>query len=376
MRYRHIVTATLVMAALGMSVVVACTQDASAPSQRRSPNSVFPAPVPTPTLDAAALVVAPDGDDSAGGTAAAPLRTIDAAAERAQPGDTILVRAGTYEGDVHTAASGTETARITYVAESPETRIVGTGRDDGAWENVGEYVDIIGFDISGPNEDGLYNQGSNVRLIRNRVHGIAGNCIYVQNPDYSVTEVDVLSNVTFDCGEDKLDHGIYVTHRGGRVANNISYGNAGYGIQCWHACNSIAIVNNLVFSNPEGGIVIGADDDDFETGNSLVANNIVVANGRSGIRETGESGDNNRFLNNLLWNNERDAIALNGGDEQGTIVADPQFVDFRPDGSGDYRLAPTSPAVDSGDPEVALQFAFDRSPRPLSSGLDVGPYEQ
>jgi hypothetical protein len=371
MRYRGIITAALVMAALA-----ACAQEAPPPSPHGLPNSVYPAPPPAPSLDAAALVVALDGDDAAEGTAAAPVRTINAAAERAQPGDTVLVRAGTYEGDVRTAASGTESARITFVAESPDTRIVGVGNADGAWENEGAYVDIVGFDITGPNEDGLYNKGSQVRLVRNRVHGISGNCIYVQNKDYSVADVDVLSNVAFDCGEDKLDHGIYVTHRGGRVANNISYGNTGYGIQCWHACNSVAIVNNLVFANPEGGIVVGADDDEYEVGNSLIANNIVVANGREGIRETGESGDGNRFLNNLLWNNGRDAIQINGGDEAGTIVADPQFVDFEADGSGDYRLAPTSPAVDTGEPEAALRFAFDRSARPQSDGFDVGPYEQ
>jgi hypothetical protein len=362
----------MMIAALAL-VLAACSQEAAPPSQR-PPNSIYPAP-PTPDLNAAALVVAPDGDDTAEGTAAAPLRTIDAAAERAQPGNKVLVRTGTYEGDVSTAASGTENARITFVAE-PDTRIVGVGGNDGAWENDGAYVDIVGFDITGPNEDGLYNRGSNVRIMRNRVHDINGNCIYVQNGDYSVTNVDVLSNVTFACGEDKLDHGIYVTHRGGRVANNISYGNAGYGIQCWHACNSVAIVNNLVFANPEGGIVFGADDDEYDVGNSLIANNMVVDNGREGIREAGESGNGNRFLNNLLWNNGRDVIQINGGTEAGTIVADPQFVNFQPDGSGDYRLEPTSPAIDTGEPEVAPKVAFDRAPRPQSGGVDIGPYQQ
>jgi hypothetical protein len=370
MRYRRTIVAALVMAALA-----ACAQDAPGPSER-SPNSVYPPPPTAPALEAAALVVALDGDDAAEGTAAAPLRTIDAAAQRAQPGDTILVRAGSYEGDVSTAASGTESERITFVAESPDTRIVGIGGTDGAWENDGAYVDIVGFDITGPNEDGLYNRGSNVRLMKNRVHGISGNCIYVQNGDYSVTDVDVLSNVTFGCGDDKLDHGIYVTHQGGRVANNISYGNTGYGIQCWHACNSISIVNNLVFNNPEGGIVIGADDEEYDVGNALIANNIVVDNGREGIRESGESGSDNRFVNNLLWGNGRDAIQINGGEEAGTIVADPQFVNFATDGSGDYRVEPTSPAVDAGEPEVAPRFAFDRASRPQSGGFDVGPYEQ
>jgi hypothetical protein len=368
MKHRRTIIAALVMAAL-----VACAQES--PPPHRPPHSVYPAP-PAPAIDAAALVVALNGDDGAEGTAAAPLRTIDAAAERAQPGDTVLVRTGTYEGDVHTRASGTESGRIAFVAESPDTRILGAGGAAGAWENDGDYVDIMGFDISGPNEDGLFNRGSQVRLLKNRVHGVPGNCIYVQNSDYSLTDVDVLGNVTFDCGEDKLDHGIYVTHQRGLVANNISYASTGYGIQCWHACNNIAIANNLVFDNQEGGIVIGGEDEDVSNGYSLVANNIAVDNGREGIRESGESGDSNRFVNNLLWGNDRDAIQINGGEEEGTIVADPQFVNFQMDGSGDYRLEPSSPAVDSGVWDMGPRLAFDRAPRPQSSGIDVGPYEQ
>jgi hypothetical protein len=367
MRYRRTIIAALVMAAL-----VACAQEAPPPP---APHSVYPAP-PAPAIDAAALVVALTGHDGAEGTPAAPLRTIEAAAERARPGDTILVRTGIYDGDVQTRVSGTESERITFVAESPDTRIVGAGDAVGAWENDGHNVDIVGFDITGANEDGLFNRGSQVRLMKNRVHDIPGNCIYTANDDYSLTDIDVLGNVTFNCGEDRLDHGIYVTHQRGVVANNISYDSTGYGIQCWHACSSIAIVNNLVFANQEGGIVIGGNDDDLTVGNSLVANNIAVGNGREGIRESGESGDNNRFVNNLLWGNDRDSIQINGGEEAGTIVADPQFVNFQVNGSGDYRLEPSSPAVDAGAADLAPPVAIDRAPRPQSRGFDVGPYEQ
>jgi hypothetical protein len=161
------------------------------------------------------------------------------------------------------------------------------------------------------------------------------------------------------------------------VANNISYGNPGFGIHCWHACDEIVITNNLVFDNEEGGIVIGgANDDGVPVDDSVVANNIAVANGREGIREGGDSGPDNRFVNNLLWDNDRDRILIKTGDEQGTVVADPQFVDFRIDGSGDYRLVPSSPAVDGGVARSAPPVAIDRAPRPQSGGVDLGPYER
>ena len=44
-------------------------------------------------------------------------------------------------------------------------------------------------------------------------------------------------------------------HARGTVSNNIAYGNPGFGIHCWQACDELVIANNLVFDNGEGGIV-------------------------------------------------------------------------------------------------------------------------
>ena len=377
MRYRGTIVAAM---ALSMLPAMACAPGDS-PAAGNSSEAGRPLgdvyTLPVPLLTDAGLVVAPNGDDAAAGGPSDPLRTLHEAGRRAEPGTTITVRDGTYTGDITTEASGTESARIAYVAESPTVRIIGTDSQDGVWENNGDHVDIVGFDISGPNDNGIYNRGSQVRIMRNRVHDIPGNCIYTQNDDYSLSDIDVLANVTFDCGSDELDHGIYVTHRRGVVANNISYSGTGFGIHCWHACNAVVVINNLVFDNDEGGIVIGGENgDDGGADNSLVANNIAVDNGREGIREGGESGPNNRFVNNLLWGNDRDWILIQTGDEQGTIVADPRFADFPVDGSGNYPLAPSSPAVDAGTPEWAPPVAIDWAPRPQSDGFDLGPHEQ
>ncbi|PFG21273.1 right-handed parallel beta-helix repeat-containing protein [Serinibacter salmoneus] len=71
--------------------------------------------------------VATNGDDTAAGTEAAPLRTIGAAAERAVPGDTVLVHAGTYREWVKPRRGGLSDARrITYAAAPGEhVRITG-----------------------------------------------------------------------------------------------------------------------------------------------------------------------------------------------------------------------------------------------------------
>jgi Protein of unknown function (DUF1565) len=49
---------------------------------------------------------APDGDDGQPGTKAAPLRTIQKAADVARAGDTVLVRAGVYKEHVFLRHSG------------------------------------------------------------------------------------------------------------------------------------------------------------------------------------------------------------------------------------------------------------------------------
>ncbi|MGD9527680.1 right-handed parallel beta-helix repeat-containing protein [Pseudonocardia sp.] len=362
MRYRRCVVALAVTAA---AATAACSaQPPVAPTYA----------VPAPTGDAV-LHVAPDGDDEGPGTEREPLATISAAAERARPGTTVLVGDGTYEGDVRTAADGTPDARIAFVAQSPAASIRTDGNATGGWENDGDYVDIVGFTLTGDNEDGIFNRGSHVRIMNNRVSQFPGNCIYTANDDYDLTDIDVIGNIASDCGESNLDHAIYVTHQGGVIANNLAYGAPGFGIHCWHACNRITIVNNVVFDNGEGGIVIGgANDDDVPVEDSLVANNIVVANAREGIREGGDSGSGNRFLNNLLWDNERDQILLRDGEEAGTIVADPQFVDYRADGAGDYRLLPSSPAVGRGTSEMAPPVAIDGTPRPTGA-VDLGAYQ-
>ncbi len=342
------------------------TTTAAAPSTSAPPGKTGPT-----------LHVAPDGDDAAAGDSTNPLRTITAAAERARPGTTVLVREGRYDGDIVTRTSGTADARIAFVAQSPQVRIVGAGSAIGAWENDGDFVDIVGFDISGDNEDGIYNRSSNVRIANNRVYQFpTGNCIVTGNEDYDLTDIDVVGNVVHGCGNDELDHGIYVGHERGTVADNISYGNPGFGIHCWQACDALVITNNLVYDNQEGGIVVGAAHEDAVADEVLVSNNIVIGNGREGIREGGETGDQNRYRNNLMWGNDRDRILLKTGTEEGTIVADPQLVDFRPDGSGDYRLRPSSPALDAGFADSAPPVAIDNTPRPKGRAVDIGVYEQ
>jgi hypothetical protein len=331
--------------------------------------------------DRPTLHVAVDGDDSAAGTAEQPLRTIERAAELAEPGTLVRVAAGRYEGAVTTATSGTAGAPVTFRSDPVgAAEVVGTGEDGPAWRNSGDHVEIIGFAITGETLDGLLDEGSFVRIIGNRVSGFRGNCITTARSGYTLHDIDVIGNVVRDCGLTELDHGIYVSHPGGVVANNVSSGNAGFGIHCWHNCNGLLVAHNLVFDNDEGGILIGQGDSpnngDVEADGFLVANNIALDNGNYGIEESGATGTGNRYLNNNVHGNAAGGLDLQTGSESGTVTDSPGFVDFRLDGSGDYRLLPDSPMIDRGAPEGAVSTDIDGTPRPRGAGVDIGVYER
>jgi pectate disaccharide-lyase len=375
----------LIVCLVVAAVAIACSSGPPQPQPAPPPavTPVVPVVPPTPTEEApprVTLHVSQDGDDAAPGTQEAPLRTITRAARLARPGTLVLVAAGRYEGPFRTAASGAADARITYRSEPVGAAVVVATGDEAAWRNLGDHVTIEGFTITGDAVDGLIDEGSFVRIIGNRVSGFGETCIYTGRGGYTLHDIDVINNVVSGCGSSLLDHGIYVSHPGGTVANNISYGNAGFGIHCWHNCNRLVISNNLVFDNDEGGILIGQGDSpnngEVDADGFVVSNNIAVNNGEYGIRESGATGSNNHYINNNVFANAVGGMDLQTGVESGTIDTAPAFVDFRPDGSGDYRLLPGSPMIDAGTSEGAVDIDIVGSPRPRGGGVDIGVYEQ
>ncbi len=158
-------------------------------------------PEPAPQTPRQKLYVATNGDDGNPGTRLQPFRSIKKAASVARPGTEVRVAPGNYPGSVTTTPSGNEKARISYVSEKKwGAKIIGDG-DGAAWQNDGDYVDVVGFDISGDNEDGLSTAGSYSRLIRNQVHGFTpGNCMSTANSGYTLHDIDVMGNVVYGCG--------------------------------------------------------------------------------------------------------------------------------------------------------------------------------
>ena len=329
------------------------------------------------------LLVSSSGSDSNGGRSFGDaFATIARAAKAARPGDVIAVAPGSYHGEVVTSASGTAGHRITFVSVDPlGARIDGSGHDT-AWRNNGDYVDIVGFDVSGSNYLGIFNMGSYVRVIGNEVHNLAApSCnspnggAGIDHGNYGGTGDETIGNIVHDIippgSHCSLIHGIYHANAGGRIVNNIVYRVADTGIETWHAATGVTIANNLVFDAYVGIVVSG---DTVLGDNYLVANNMLLDN-TYGIAENGTRlGTHNRYLNNLLHGNTHDFM-LTTGRPQGTLFTPPQLLDYQSDGSGNYRPAPGSPAIDAGTATGAPSSDIEGTPRPQGNAVDIGPYE-
>lgn len=343
----------------------------------------------------ARLYVASAGSDLNPGSKSAPFQTIQRAAAAATPGTTVHVAPGVYRENVTTTAHGRADARIRYVSDTKwGAKIIGSGTE-ATWTNSGNFTDIVGFDISGSGRLGIMNMGSYTLIARNHVHDItvSGGCTKlggagIVNANYAGSDGDIIGNVVHDIGVPGMCNGvqgIYSSNRGGRIYNNIVYRASSFGIHLWHAADNVTIANNTVFSNGTakigGGIVIGAGDrpGGVVLDNTKVINNIVFNNPKSGIAEycyPGQecTGEKNTIANNLVYGNGS-GVSLRKGTARGTIEADPQFVDFRPDGSGSYRLKRSSPAVNSGLAVHAPATDIDNAPRSRGKAPDIGAYE-
>jgi hypothetical protein len=338
------------------------------------------------------LYVATTGSDANPGTQAAPFLTIAHADSRASAGYTIHVAPGTYRvsapkansAGIKTTRSGTPSARIKFVSDvKGAAKIVVSGIGT-AWHSKGSYVDIDGFDISGSGRHGILAAGSNLTISNNFIHDltVSGGCngsggagIDTYGP-VVVINANVVRNIGYRMiGSCNTVHGIYVANPNNIVTNNIVSGAAAVGINQWHGATAGTIVNNTTFNN-KIGILLGQGNGGATSAgseNNYVANNIVYDNKTYGIVEGGKVGGNNRYVNNLV--NSSGTNWRVRGAVTGSISADPLFMDYQANGSGNYRVYSSSPAIDKGTSVEPPTTDIEGVARPRDAAIDIGAYE-
>jgi len=351
-----------------------------------------------PVMVVSHLYVTTTGLDTNPGTELKPFATIARAAQAATPGTIVHVAPGTYEGGFKTLSSGSITpgGRIAYQSTVrwgarlvPPTEPA-RANSEVAWDNRGNYVDIVGFDIDGRGYQGgikwttgIYSGGSYDTIKQNHVHHIAtdvpctsaGGAGIGVDSYYHGVRSDVIGNSVHDIGPAgcRFIQGIYI-NTPGTVRNNIVYRIAEAGIHLWHDANNVLIANNTVTAS-NTGIVVGGGDFYYTKGpndHTSVLNNIVYDN-RRGIAEQGATGKNNRYRNNLVFQNKDfDWKLLNGLTHQDTLTQAPGFVAYSRSGTPDLRLAANSPAIGKGLPGQVDPVDFHGKPRTASTGIDLG----
>ncbi len=301
----------------------------------------------------------------------------------------------TYTGNVVTARAGSSSGRVRFVSDTKwGAKIIGTGTE-AHWTNNGNFVDVSGFDISGPGRLGILNYASNTLIEGNHVHDlkVGGGCngsggAGIVDANYNAADADIIGNVVHDIGvPGKCNgvQGIYHSNLRGKIMNNIVYRVSAWGIHLWHAANNVVIANNTVFnngsSNMGGGIEAGSGDSPggIILNNTSIINNIVYNNPGASIAQycyTGASciGSSNLTANNLVYGNGR-GISLRVGSATGTVTADPKFINYQSNGSGNYRLQSGSPAIDKALTKAAPAYDIDSVARPFGGAIDIGAYE-
>lgn len=342
---------------------------------------------------AADLYVSTIGNDSNLGSLSAPFRTIQKAASMAAAGTTVHVAAGTYAETISSTKSGTSLAPIRFVSDTKwgaKIIVPSTSTKDTAWDNRGSYVTIENFEVNCINSskclNGIYSGGSYSVIKGNHVHHVgvgavctgAGGSAVNGDSYYKGTNIDLINNVVHHIGTPTCSfiQGVYQSTTG-TIKNNLVYQVGAAGLHLWHDAHNVDISNNTVFASGFG-VIVGGGDFRYDSGgarNVHVANNIFV-NNQYGISEQGITGTNNTYEHNLVFQNSIYNIKLrNGLIATGTIAADPQFIKYAADGSGDYHLNVGSPAIDRGINNYAPPADLDNVARPQGEGIDIGAYE-
>ena len=303
---------------------------------------------------AATYYVSPTGDDAGPGSAAKPWRTLQYAVDSVHPGDTILVKAGTYIGccvrhpgraDAWCTLKAEPGAKVLVNAAGPENshhdniEVEMEGRVPGYWIVDGfEVADSIRYGISLRQSD--YVTARNCTVHGSRVTGIVtsfSNHLTIENNEcYANGEHGIYHANSGDYpiirgnrSHDNHGCGIHMNgdlNMGGKgqinhalVEKNVIWGNGrggGGGINCDGVSDSV-IRNNLIFDNHASGITLYGIDAAEGSSRNLVCNNTVLMpdDGRWAITIGAHEGKPNPTAN-VLMNN----IFLNANPRVGSIT--------------------------------------------------------
>jgi len=290
-----------------------------------------------PFIPADAKFVAPDGDDSGPGTEGEPWRNILPSFERLSPGETLVIRGGTYTATGNSSTCGNGISPFGLVGKQGSaaawTTIMGypgerpTLYHPYGWQILyvcdSSYVRISHLEVLGDANAGKTAPASGVYIIGS----------------HHIEVKDVWSHDNGGCGICTSDSN-HITIHGNRVWGNSHWNRfQTSGISIHRASNdgggdnpdgySNYITKNLIWNNYEddsigvgrkwgvtdgNGIIIDVNIDSGANGRTLIKDNILVDNGGPGIMITRSHAVD--IIQNTLFENIRTRVptVVNNGD--------------------------------------------------------------
>lgn len=350
-------------------------------------------------------------------SATSPCRTFNYVDSQAAAGDVVHVAAGTYDLTSSTCIV-TNTSGVTWQSDvHGAATINGGGNCQYMWHNSGASgnIKIFGFQFTG------VQVNSNLNSFGVLLEGCYGGFEVAYNTfhDFGTSSSSdnfaaALSAAPYGCGTGNytgttcslhdnvfrnIAPGGAFTYNGyaiyeicgndngaqsdPQIYNNLIYNEGSIAIQLWHAANHTHIYNNTI-DHAQMGILVGTGDQGAVNGAISDVSNNIVSNSYYGIYAEDGSGytlsPSTTFDNNLTYGNTYDWVynqngnwvsILNSFSNAGNRSGNPQFVS---PSTGNYVLAPTSPAVANGlhnSFTPALDLAGVARPNPPS----IGGYE-
>lgn len=311
-------------------------------------NTTFGMLLATPVQAATTYYVATNGNDSNPGTLNQPFATLNHAASKAEAGDTVQVREGTYyvRQTVWLGGKGNESAPIVFESYPGETAILDGKNLPNGNEVIGiggQHIDIKNFEVRNSTRVGISVWGGkHIQILNNTVYNSREAGIFAGYTDKNtVTDVRVEGNTVYNnclvnssrnqwswpagitaSGKNQIritnnkvynnyGEGIVLLGSGGLVSENTVYDNYSVGIYLDRAQNS-TVEKNLIyttnnsnfykFDQPASGIQLANEGDDNKLINNKIINNIVIG-GREGFSYYSSYGKGGGLKNSLIANN-------------------------------------------------------------------------
>jgi hypothetical protein len=274
----------------GMATISASSEGKTAFARVNVHRKPVPPPPPLPT-EHVGFFAFPGGSTGADGTKAHPWSLTTALSNpggQIQPGDTLWLLGGTYQGNFRSSLTGTASKPIVVRAYPGQRAIIdGAQGTSGAstWYVNGAYSVFWGLELinSDPNrtlalgdkrEDVVANYASHTKYIDLIVHD-GGVGIYNESPYY---DVEVVGSIFYNIGYQSSDrghgHAIYLRSNTGPVTacDNIMFNQYGYGVHVFtnpgegqllniHLEGNIAFNNGTLSNNSNSSnILFGGDD--------------------------------------------------------------------------------------------------------------------